>query len=172
MNTISKMCVAPSLKGKTSTTHVANPSHPPYPPSLGSTSTLGSAPPEGGVCNHAGVKVDLELGGLRVGEVWYPLGLGLPLTGQSLHPSNICSWMFGCGFNPPLPTSTFPNPSPYRPTPPTSTMTSTPPTTLLNPTTLSYTSPTTSIVIKTATGGTKVVAKQQKNFLPSTNLYV
>ena len=60
MNTISIMCVAPLLKGKTSTTAMANPSHPSSPPSLGSTGPLGSAPPEGGVCKHPGVLVDLD----------------------------------------------------------------------------------------------------------------
>ena len=69
MNTISKMCEGPSLGAKTTTIHMANPSHPLFHPSLGSTGPLGSAPPAGGVSKHPRVPVDLELGGVWVGEV-------------------------------------------------------------------------------------------------------
>ena len=167
MNTISKMCEAPSLKGKTSTAPMANPSHPSSPPSLGSTSPLGSAPPEGGVSKYPGVLVDLELGGVWVGEGKPPLGIGISPASLSLYPSNSGSWKLGCGFHLPPQTSPWPNPTPYYPVAPAK---STPSTSSTTPTKTipisSSTSTSGTILIRTATGGTRVVTKQPKETSP------
>ena len=166
MNTISKMCEGPSLEAKTKTTHVANPNHPSSPPSLGSTGALGSAPPEGGESKHPGVLMDLELGGVWAGEVQPPLGSVHPLAGVSLRPSLIGSWKLGCGFHlPPLP-SPVAHPTPYHPAAPTKSSLSSP------PSTPSPIHPKTSIHIKTATGGNKVVNKQLKNTSLPTPSYI
>ena len=162
------MCVGPSLMAKTITTHVANPNHPSSPPSLGSKSSLGSAPPEGGVSKYPRVLQDLELGGVWVGEVKSHLDLQLSLESLSLRPSNTGFWKVGCGFN--LPPTTLPstNPSPYYPIAPTKTIPSATPTTPIpiHPATpipaTPYTTSTTTILIKTATGGTKVITTHPK----------
>ena len=112
MNTIDSMCEVPSLMGKTSSTTIANPIHPSPSPSLGSTGSLGSAPPEGGVSKYPGALVDLELGEVWVGAVQHSLGVELPLDSLSLRPSIIGSWKAGCGFNLPSPTFPSTNPTP------------------------------------------------------------
>ena len=174
MNTIITMCVGPSLKAKTGTTCVAYPNHPSPPPSLGSTGSLGSAPPEGGVSKYPRVLEDLELGGVWVGEVKSHLDLKLSLESLSLRPSNIGFWKVGCGFNLPPTPSPFTNPTPYHPIAPTKTVPSTPPTTPI-PTypatpipSTPYTNSTTTNLIKTATGGTKVITTlSKKNSVPT-----
>ena len=150
MNTIDSMCEAPSMMGEHSTKTVANPSHPSSPPSLGSTSSLGSAPPEGGVSKHPGELGDLELGGLLVGKEWHPWGL---------RPANLKSWKFGCGFLPSTNKASN-TPIPYPPIPPTKI-------TIHCPTPPTITS-TTTVHTKTATGGKKVLPKKPTKQLPNT----
>ena len=145
MNTIDSMCEVPSLMGKTSSTTIANPIHPSPSPSLGSTGSLGSAPPEGGVCKHPGELVDPELGGLLVGKGWHPLGL---------RPLNLKSWKLGCGYN--LPPTKITTIMPYRPTPPPKTALQK---SILRPTPTIVTSIATNH-IRTATGGRKVVPRK------------
>ena len=151
MNTIDSMCEVPSLMGKTSSTTIANPIHPSPSPSLGSTGSLGSAPPEGGVCKHPGELVDPELGGLLVGKV------GLPV---SLRPVNLKSWKVGCGFNLPSTNKASNTPKPYRPIPPIKITIHCP-----TPTTIT---PTTTVHIRTPTGGKKVLPKKPTKQLPNT----
>ena len=171
------MCEGPSLEAKTITPHVANPNHPSSPPSLGSTGSLGSAPPEGGVSKYPGALVVLELGEVWVGEEQHPLSVELPLKSLSLRPTNIGSWKTGCGLNL-SPTSPSTNPSPYQPVKPTKVTPSTAPTshTTTTPTTtiqtVSHTLPTTTIITRTATGGTKVVNKNLKKESSITPTYV
>ena len=153
MNTINIMCEAPSLKGNTSTTSVANLNHPSPCPSLGSTSSLGSAPPAGGMNKYPGVLVSQELDGVWVGDDFR--------SNLTLRPRNLGSWKFGCGSNlQPSNNSIHPTPySPSRPTPLTpqihakTSFTSSPtPVTTVTPT------PATNR-IKTATGGIRKVPK-------------
>ena len=171
------MCEGPSLEAKTITPHVANLNHPSSPPSLGSTGSLGSAPPEGGVSKYPGALVDLELGEVGVGEEQHPLSVELPLNSLSLRPTNIGSWKTGCGLNL-SPTSPSGNPTPYQPVKPTKATPSTAPTspTTTSPTTtiqtISHTLPTTTNIIRTATGGTKVFNKNLKKTSSQTPTYV
>ena len=170
MNTISKMCEGPSLGAKTTTIHMANPSHPLFHPSLGSTGPLGSAPPAGGVSKHPRVPVDLELGGIWVGDVQHSSSLRLSQVCPSLCPSSIGSWKFGCGSR--LPPTSSSNPTRCCPVTPTTTTLSVLPS---KPSSIIPNIPTPSAppipsthtsVIRTATGGIKVVAKKPKK-IPS-----
>ena len=173
MNTINIMCEAPLLKGNIPTTSVVDLNNPSSYPSLGSTRSLGSAPPEGGVSKHPGVLVDLELGGVWVGEGKPPLGIGMSPASLSLYPSNSGSWKLGCGFHLPPQTSPWPNPTPYYPVAPAK---STPSTSSTTPTKTipisSSTSTSGTILIRTATGGTRVVTKQPKETSPPVPTYV
>ena len=173
MNTISKMCEAPLLKGKTSTTPKANPSHLSPLPSLGSTSPQGSAPPEGGESKYPGVLMDLELGGVWVGEGKPSLDVGMPPVIISLYPSNNGSWKLGCGFHLPPQTSHYTNPTPYYPVAPAkiipSTSSTTPTKTIPSS---SYTATSGTIRIRTATGGTRVITKQPKKTSSPVPTYV
>ena len=154
------MCETPSLKGNMPT-----------------TSFLESAPSEGGVSKCPGDLVDLELREVWVSAVQHSLGVELPLDSLSLRPSIIGSWKAGCGFNLLSPTFPSTHPTPYQPVKPTEATTSTAPTsTITTPTTtiqtISNTIPATTIVTRTATGGTKVVTKHLKKASSPTPTYV
>ena len=178
MNTINIMCEAPSLKGNIPTTSVVDLTHPSPYPSLGSTGSLGSAPPEGGVSKHPGVLVGLELGGVWAGKGRYPLEPLPPLTTLSLRPCNTSSWKRGCGFTLAHSTSSTGNPTPYRPIAPTkttpkassNTKTPSPPIKAIN--TTYHKTPTTTNKIRTATGGTKKIIQHQKKTSCTTPIYV
>ena len=174
MNTINIMCEAPSVKGNTPTTSVVNMNHPSPCPTLGSTSSLGSAPPEGGVSKYPGVLVSQELGGVWVGDGPHHLGTDDFWINPTLHPRNMGSWKLGCGFNI-QPSKISINPTPYRPSRPT-------PLTLQNHDTTTVTSsPTTGTTvtptpatnrIKTATGGIRKVPKGTIKKFPEESNYV
>ena len=172
MNTINIMCEAPLLKGNIQTASVVNQSHPLPLPSHGSTSSLGEAPPEGGVSKYPGVLGDHELGGVRVEDEKHPWDHGDSQIVLLLRPENLGAWKLGSGSS--LPPSNYSNnptlyhpipPTPCTPIPPTSStpLLLAPYTPQIHPTTPSTqgTPKPTSTLIKTATGGIKRLSKRQ-----------
>ena len=118
MNTINIMCEAPLLKGNIPTTSVVDLNNPSPYPSLGSTRSLGSAPPEGGMSKYPGVLGDHELGGVWVEDEKHPWDYGDSRIVPLLRPENFGAWKLGSGSS--LPVSNHSNhPTPYCPIPPT-----------------------------------------------------